>query len=363
MPKTVLVLGASGLVGTAAIDEFLGAGWHVVAVSRRTPEVSSDRPFRHLAVDLHDPAACESAFGALPEVTHVAYAAVYEKPGLVEGWSDPEQMQTNLRMLRNVVEPLSAVAHLEHVTLMQGTKAYGVHLHPIPIPARERYPRDDHPNFYWLQEDYIKETSERMGFAWTILRPVQVVGAAFGVAYSMPPVIGVLAAICREERRPFGFPGNPLAPVKQVVDVRLVAQAIRWAATAPEAKGEHFNLTNGEVFSWQQLWPSLAEELGVEPAEGASLSMAEFLPGKGDVWDKIVAGHGLRSLTIADVLGQSHQYADYTFGYGLTEAPPSALVSTIKVKHAGFTQTWDTEESFRHWLRTLIERRVLPPAG
>ena len=38
--------------------------------------------------------------------------------------------------------PLHAVAPLRHVTLLQGTKAYGAHLHPIPIPARERAPRD-----------------------------------------------------------------------------------------------------------------------------------------------------------------------------------------------------------------------------
>ncbi len=34
-----------------------------------------------------------------------------------------------------------------------------MHLHPIPIPARERFPRDQHENFYWLQEDYIREKS------------------------------------------------------------------------------------------------------------------------------------------------------------------------------------------------------------
>jgi len=37
-------------------------------------------------------------------------------------------------------------------------------------------------------------------------------------------------------------------------------------------------------------------------------------------------------------------------------------VSTVKIKQAGFTETGDTEQSFRHWLRVLIERRVLSPA-
>ena len=50
-------------------------------------------------------------------------------------------MDTNLQMLQNLLEPLLASAKgLKHVSLLQGTKAYGVHLHPIPIPARERFP-------------------------------------------------------------------------------------------------------------------------------------------------------------------------------------------------------------------------------
>jgi nucleoside-diphosphate-sugar epimerase len=100
MSRTVIVTGASGLVGSAAVDSFLNAGWEVIAVSRRRPEIISQRPFTHLPVDLQDAEACRRAFGALPEATHVFYAAVYEKPGLIAGWRDPEQMATNLSMIR-----------------------------------------------------------------------------------------------------------------------------------------------------------------------------------------------------------------------------------------------------------------------
>ena len=75
-------------------------------------------------------------------VTHVVYTAVYELPGLVSGWRERDQMDTNLAMLRNLFDPLVEVAGgLRHVSLMQGTKAYGAHVHPIPVPARERFPR------------------------------------------------------------------------------------------------------------------------------------------------------------------------------------------------------------------------------
>jgi hypothetical protein len=40
-----------------------------------------------------------------------------------------------------------------------------------------------------------------------------------------------------------------------------------------------------------------------------------------------------------------------------------AFVSTVKIKQAGFTETYDTEESFCYWLQKLIDRKVLPPAN
>ncbi|TCB97211.1 NAD-dependent epimerase/dehydratase family protein [Micromonospora zingiberis] len=358
--RTVLVVGASGLVGRASVDTFLDHDWDVVAVSRRPPEVISERPFRHLPVDLTDAPATTAALQALPEVSHLVYAAAFEKSSLVAGWSDPHQMATNRTMLDNVLRPLVTHTRLQHVTLMQGTKAYGVHLHPIPLPARERHPRDEHPNFYWLQEDLLRETAERHGLAWTIFRPVQVVGPAYGVAYCTPPVIGVLAAICHEEGLPFGFPGGATFPVKQAADVRLVADAIRWATDTPAAWGGHFNLTNGEVFSWQELWPLFGEVMGVQVDEPHPQPLGPLLATKGDQWTRIVHRYGLRPMTLDDVLGQSHLYADYTFGTGLTEPPPPALVSTVKVKQAGFTEVRDTEDTFRWSLRTLIDRRVLP---
>jgi nucleoside-diphosphate-sugar epimerase len=52
--------------------------------------------------------------------------------------------------------------------------------------------------------------------------------------------------------------------VWEAVDVRLLADALAWAATAPQAANGTFNITNGDVFEWRDLWPALAETLGVE---------------------------------------------------------------------------------------------------
>lgn len=98
----------------------------------------------------------------------------------------------------------------------------------MPIPAREQAPRDNHANFYWLQEDYIKQKADEIGFKYTIFRPQLIVGAPYGVAMNLAPVIGAYAAICKEEGAKFSFPGGA-SYVWEAVDARIVAQAISWA--------------------------------------------------------------------------------------------------------------------------------------
>jgi nucleoside-diphosphate-sugar epimerase len=360
--KTVLIAGASGVIGSAALEHFTNLdGWTTIALSRRRPEIAQDRSFRHVSLDLRDSKACRAAVEALPEVTHLVYTALYEKSGLVDGWRDPEQMATNLAMLRNLLEPLTARSgSLRHVSLLQGTKAYGVHIHRIAVPARERWPRDPHENFYWLQEDYLREASNQHGFGITIFRPQVVFGDVVGVAMNLTPVIGAYAAICREMGVPFSYPGGP-AYVLEATDARLLARALAWAADARTARNETFNITNGDVFVWQNVWPAIADELGIEPGPDTPMSMGEFLPTKGSTWDRIVAKYDLQPQSLPALLGESHHYADFTFAHGARHRPPPALVSTIKLRQAGFGDCIDTEDMFRDLFRSLAAKRILPP--
>lgn len=354
MTRTVVVTGAGGLIGAAAVDAFQRAGWEVVAVSRRRP----DGPVRHLAVDLRDADATQAALAGLSGVSHLVHAASYEKPDLVAGWSDREHMQTNDAMLRNVVEPLLAAGHLEHVSILQGTKAYGVHLHPIPIPAREDAPRDDHENAFFLQEDYVRGVAAAHGVSYTAFRPQLVVGSTHGVSLNVATAIGVYAAIRREEGLPFSFPGGP-SFVWEAVDARIVAEALVWAAGEPRAARQIFNLTNGDVFEWRNLWPSFADTLGVPVGPDEPVSLTTYLRTRTDVWDSLVTRHDLKKLSLAEVVGTADQHADFAFAHGAPEGP-RAFVSTVKIRQAGFTLAMHTQDSFRDAFRSLIERRILP---
>lgn len=356
--KTVLVAGASGLVGTAAVERFLADGADVIAVSRREPEVNSERAFRHLRLDLRDAAACRAAASELSDVTHVVYAAVYEMPGLMPGWTDPHQMSVNEEMLTNLLAAVGT-SRLRHLSLLQGTKAYGAHVHPIRVPARESTPRDPHENFYWLHEDLVRERSSAQGWTFTIWRPQLIVGPNHGVVMNVPPVIGAYAAIRRAEGLPFSYPGGA-SWVWEAVDTRLLAEAMSWAADEPAAAGETFNITNGEVFEFRDMWPALAATLGVEVGPDEPLSLSTYLPERSAIWDEVVRSNGLRPIGLTELLGESHHYADVCFATGAASAPPPTFLSTVKLRQAGFNGAYDTEASFCHWLRVLIERRILP---
>lgn len=360
---TVVITGASGVVGNAALDHYLAAGWDVVAVSRRRPQTSSAREFRHLAVDLRDADATAAALGSLGTVDQLIYAALFELPGLVPGWSEDEQMRTNEAMLVNTVEGLRT-SGLRHVVLLQGTKAYGVHLMPLRIPAKERQPRVQHANFYWLQEDYLKGRADALGLQWTILRPQFIFGGVVGAAMNLVPIIGLYGVLCREQGRPFGFPGGP-SFVAEASDPRLIAQAATWAFDAPSAQNETFNITNGDVFTWREVWPACADAIGVELGPDDKRSMAEYLPSQEAAWNALVEKYDLQRLSLPEFLGESHHYADYSFGYeavdrGSDHGTAPAFLSTIKLRQAGFSPVLDTEDSLPYWLGVLRDRRLLP---
>jgi nucleoside-diphosphate-sugar epimerase len=355
--KTVLVAGASGLVGFAAVKAFATTpDTQVIALSRRRLPGTD---VRHLPLDLTDAAACRHAAEQLREVTHLVYAALFELPGLVEGWRDERQISTNDRMLRNLLDPLlKAAPALRHVTLLQGTKAYGVHVRPLAVPAREgRSEMREQPNFYWAQEDYLRAAQAGHDWHFTILRPVLVVGEAIGGAMNLIPALGVHAAVMRDRGPILPYPGGA-ERVSQAVDADLLARAIAWAGETPAARNETFNVTNGDVFTWPNIWPAIADAAGMRPGPDEpfllqSLSRTE--------WDQARHRYRLISPPLADFVGLSLEYADYQMRYGHTEPGPPAIVSTIKITQAGFTDVMDTEAMFRKWFRLFQQKRLLPP--
>jgi len=358
--KKVVVAGATGLVGNAALRHFGASGYcERIALSRRKPRDLYGA--RHLPIDLTDAEVCRRAAAELSGATHLIYAALYEAPNLVDGWRDDRQIATNDRMLRNLMGVLEPVApDLKHVALLQGTKAYGVHVRPLTVPAREgRSEMYQQPNFYWAQENFLRELQQGKAWHWSILRPVLIIGEAMGGAMDLIPPLGVYAAMLRAQNRPLDYPGGA-ARVVQAVDVDLLARAIAWSGEAAAARNEAFNVTNGDVFTWQNIWPAIADALEMTPGRHVPLSLAQQYPEWVAPWEALRKQHDLIAPRLEEFVGLSFQYADYSMRYGQSESGPPSIVSTVKINQAGFTEMMDTEAMFRKWFRLAKESRLLP---
>ena len=355
--KTVLIVGALGVVGRAAWDHFVAReDCDVIGLSRRKPEGFTGA--RWIAVDLLKADTLHSAIAQAGPVSHVVYCALFEEPGLVHGWTAESQIQTNLTMLSNLLDALCmADSGLRHLTLLQGTKAYGVHHGPYKMPARESDPRFIASNFYYEQEDLVRSRSATEGWSFTVLRPQIVCGFALGNPMNAVTALGVYAAICAELGQPMRFPGGP-ACFQEAVDADLLAKAIEWAGQEPRCAGEIYNIANGDCFSWPTLWPSFAARFGVAPGIAHPFSLAEVMADKGPVWDRIVRKHSLIPHRYEDIVA-SWQFMDYLLRHGRTYSHHS-LVSTIKARQHGFHHCVDTEAMFERIFTRLQTERVLP---
>jgi nucleoside-diphosphate-sugar epimerase len=355
---TILIAGASGVVGAAAVEHFASLpDWQVLALSRRPSKLPEG--VRHLPLDLTDAAACAAAAPALKEVTHLMFAALYELPELVAGWRDPKQMAVNEAMLRNLLDALQPAAKgLRHITLMQGTKAYGGHVEPAPVPAKERAPRHRHENFYWLQEDLLRERQPHAGWTFTVLRPQLIFGYAIGSPMNIVAAIGAYAALQRELGQPLKFPGGGRY-INGASDSRLIARAAEFAGTHEIAANETYNVVNGDALVWQDIWAGIGQRFGMDVGPAEPLELTKAMPAFEATWSRIVAKHDLRPLSLEQMIGSSWQFTDRALAHGLAK-PADSVLSTIKLRQHGFAGCEDTEDSLHHWLERMQAERLLP---
>ena len=357
----VVVFGATGVIGRAAAERFgLRPECEVLAVSRRAVDLPG---VVHVPLDLSDADATASMLRSRPfdGTTHVVFAALQESPDLASGWQDTSLIDHNVAMFRNALEPLATVddAALRHVSLLQGAKAYGFHVGRSPVPGKERAVRDAHQNFYFAQEDILRGLADTARWSWTVFRPQVVYGESFGSPMNLVPALGVYAALEREAGRALSFPGS-LEGVHEAVDARLLARALAWAAEAPAARDEVFNVTNGDVFSWRDVWSSIAAVFDMDVGDPVAQRLAQVMPPRASEWADLVARHRLEApADMAAFVGGSWMYADLLFG-GSGRSGPPALLSTIKIRQAGFGECVDTEDMLCDWLQQFQAKRFFP---
>jgi len=347
--QTALVVGARGVIGGNLIEYLESLGeWNIVGLSRRGGQ---DRGrVRHIAVDLLDSEATADALRGLSQVTHVFYAAYQER----NTWA--ELVPPNLAMLTNVVDAIEPVASgLEHISLMQGYKVYGAHLGPFATPAKESDPPHMPPEFNVDQQQFLERRQAGSRWTWSALRPSVVAGVGLGNPMNLAMVIAVYASMSKELGIPLRFPGRPGAYTSliEMTDADLLAKATLWAATTESGRNEAYNITNGDMFRWSSMWPSIAAFFDLDVAPPLEMTLTEVMADKEPLWNAMIERHGLVATPYSDV--SSWAFGDFVFAWDY-----DVISNSSKSRRAGFHEYVDTEAMFLRIFQDLRDQRLIP---
>jgi len=347
--KTALIIGATGVSGRALISHLeRQADWNVIGVSRKKPYFETRARF--IPVDLMDEASCREGFSQAADVTHVFYTAYADDPDVAK------TRVPNTRMFANALAAIDAAAkNLAHVSLVQGTKYYGQHLGPFKTPAKEDDPRPPIAHFYYDQQDLLMRTRAGKAWSYSTTRPHVICGFALGNPLNIISILAVYATLLREMGKPLTFPGKPGAftSIYQATDAGLLARAMIWMATTPACADQSFNVTNGDFFRYQNLWPAFARHFGMELGGVETIDLVAAMADKEALWTAIKKKHGLKDHPLA-------MLANWHFGDYALRNDWDVMSSTTKLRQFGFCEVMDSEKMYLDQFAILQREKIIP---
>jgi nucleoside-diphosphate-sugar epimerase len=352
MTKSALIVGVSGIAGSALAQHLLASGWPVSGLARAASPLPGVRP---VIADLRDPAALRRALeGVKP--TRVFFTTWLRQA------TEAENIRVNGARVRNLLDALRPGA-VAHVALVTGLKhylgpfeAYGKGVLPA-TPFREEQPRLDVENFYYAQEDEVFAAAAKDGFGWSVHRPHTIIGYALGNAMNMGVTLAVHASICRQTGRPFVFPGSAKqwSCLTDMTDAGQLARHLEWASTTPAARNQAFNIVDGDVFRWNWMWSRLADWFGLEPAPfpDTVTPLEKQLADAGPIWSDIAQKCGLAEPDIGRLASAWHTDADLG-------RPIECVTDMSKSRRLGFLDYQPTDDAFFALFGKLREARIIP---
>ena len=152
--NVVLIAGAHGVSGRSAAEHWTSLpDTRVYGLSRRSAPLPAG--VEVISADLLDRDDLQRKLGKVTGITHIVFGAYIEKP------TATERSEANVAILKNLLDVVEqASPSLQHLTFYQGGKAYGADLGPFKTPAREDDARLMPPNFYYDQEDFLRERQQ-----------------------------------------------------------------------------------------------------------------------------------------------------------------------------------------------------------
>ncbi|KAK3055850.1 hypothetical protein LTR09_003084 [Extremus antarcticus] len=273
MPSA-LVTGATGILGREIVAA-LGQDkqtWPTVYALSRSQKLEWPENVKQQQLDL-----TASAQEMAKELGNVQPEYIFFAAYLAED-SEEEATKVNGAMLENFLEALKitgASKHVKRVILTTGAKQYGVHLGvpKMPMEESDRWLTDSDrpPNFYYKQQHILAEQGRQQGWDWVVTYPNDVIGVAKGNFMNLATSLGIYCAITKELGQELMWPGSPAFYTKFdcFTYSRLHAKFNLWAALeqSPRVSNQAFNVVNGDVESWQNMWPKTAAKFGLKIPE------------------------------------------------------------------------------------------------
>lgn len=331
---------------------------------------------------------------------------------------EAEAARVNGALLSNFIESLEitgAIKQLKRFILTCGFKHYGVHLGLPKQPLLESDPRLEGqmtetaqwpPNFYYNQQDILKEAAARGDWEWICTLPNDVIGYAKQNFMNEATALGLYCAVSKVlPGSRLIYPGNKINYLiyNCWTSADLHAKFCLWASTAPGAGNNIFNVANGDTQSFQDLWPRMAERFGcsipenmfdlstaaayaneatnvelgtrnpismqatkIGVAEGlmATYSPTLRLPIDPQKWsqraDVKEAWEKLKTKYNLDQGAWDHATWDFlTFVLGRQWGCVASMTKARKLGWTGYEDTWD---SFERTFEVLEKEGILPPA-
>jgi hypothetical protein len=174
-------------------------------------------------------------------------------------------------MLQNFLDALAINGvQLKRVLLTTGAKQYGVHLGPVKCPMLETDPwiegKGRPPNFYYTQQRILYAAAKKSNFEWVVTYPNDVIGVARGNFMNLSTAVALYAAVSKELGGELEFPGseNFYSRFDCFTSSRLHAVFCLWAIKEQNCANQAFNVVNGDVESWVNLWPKVAKKFGLK---------------------------------------------------------------------------------------------------
>ncbi len=252
----ILITGATGKLGQAVVNSALESGHQVRAMARPGRKLESinwfEKPGVEVArVDLRDRRSLPAVLEGVDVVVHLA---------AVLGGDFYEQFEGSVIATENLLAALEEKPSIKLVHISTFS-VYGC-LQRWPFAfwdedsPREKHidERDNYAKTKTIQENIIREASERIGFPLVVLRP----GVIYGPGSWFPAQLGL------EASKKTWIRIGTIAPVP-ITYVENCADAIILAAEKDQANGETFNIVDNNLPTQWKLMNRLRAHQPVRP--------------------------------------------------------------------------------------------------